>query len=547
MSRHLTLLCVAAAMSITAMFSPTVGAQMQSNLVVVLDGSGSMWGRLQDDRMKIVEAKRVTRELLEDVPAGVDLGFVAYGHRQKGDCADIETIAPLGTAPAAITDAVEGIVPRGKTPITDSLRHAAGLLSSSDKPSTLVLVSDGIETCQGDPCALAKELKVGGIDLIIHTVGFGVGDEAASQLQCVAEAGGGNYYHVTDGSQLRDALFAVREAVAMQEPPPPPPEPPKAEAISKKVLKIGPATISLQPAPWVDTSVYYWKVVDAETGEEKGQTDDTLMRVKAGEYQLVWRQSQHDHSDVPLSVVVSAAAGETVEVPVDTGIRPVLPEGFEPPYRWSLWIPGGQDAVAVYEDTIGPEVAPAGRYDLVWQQYQHGSEPVSLGTVEIGPGKLNNVTVSGLQVTPAEWVPENPEHYRLLNQNGDQVALWEEFGIQLAPPGTYQLAYQQSQHNHSEVNWGAVTVPEGDFVSVAIDSGVKFSVTEGTPAPYLIGFVELDSGAEYSWRTGGNWAPVPLPPGRYRLDWQEKQHGSDRITLLDEFTIESGTLVEFEM
>ncbi len=92
-------------------------AANNSNLVIILDGSGSMWGRAGGER-KVVAAKRVMGEVLKDVPAHMRLGFVAYGHRRKGDCRDIETIGALGTAPNRIASAVKRIQPTGKTPIT---------------------------------------------------------------------------------------------------------------------------------------------------------------------------------------------------------------------------------------------------------------------------------------------------------------------------------------------------------------------------------------------------------------------------------------------
>ena len=65
--------------------------------------------------------------------------------------------------------------------------------------------------------ALAKELKAQGVDLVIHTVGFGVAAKAAGQLQCIAEAGDGNYYQANDRTAFSDALFAVREAELQHE------------------------------------------------------------------------------------------------------------------------------------------------------------------------------------------------------------------------------------------------------------------------------------------------------------------------------------------
>ena len=72
--------------------------------MVVLDASGPIWRRIGGEP-KIAIAKKVMRDVLKDVPADMALGFVAYGHRRKGDCADIETIAPLGTDAATIAAA----------------------------------------------------------------------------------------------------------------------------------------------------------------------------------------------------------------------------------------------------------------------------------------------------------------------------------------------------------------------------------------------------------------------------------------------------------
>lgn len=141
----------------------------ESNLVFVLDGSGSMWGRVGGS-IKIVEAKQVMGDLLADVPSGVDISLVAYGHRRKGDCTDIETLAAFGTPSTTIAEQVKGLTPLGKTPITDSLQKGADQLAGRDGPSSLVLVSDGIETCKGDPCALAETLRAGGIELVISTL-----------------------------------------------------------------------------------------------------------------------------------------------------------------------------------------------------------------------------------------------------------------------------------------------------------------------------------------------------------------------------------------
>ena len=153
----------------------------------------------------------------------------------------------------------------------------------------------GPQILQGDPCALAEILRAGGIDLVIHTVGLGVGDDAQRQLQCIAEKGGGNYYHADSSEALRKALYAVRDATAKQEPPPPPPAAPKLPEAkaggSKRIAIAGPGTIVLKPAPWVKMPPYRWSVADAETGDQKGQSTSDRLRVKICRVPVSKRQS----------------------------------------------------------------------------------------------------------------------------------------------------------------------------------------------------------------------------------------------------------------
>ncbi|MCH7509526.1 MAG: VWA domain-containing protein [Proteobacteria bacterium] len=542
-----------AAVIVTGVWHQASAESSKSDLVFVLDGSGSMWGRVAGE-MKIVAAKKVMVDLLRDIPAGVEVGLVAYGHRRRGDCTDIQTIAPIGTDPAAISVAVSGITPRGKTPITESLKQAADLLSGRDAPATVVLVSDGIESCQGDPCALARTLAAQDAKLVIHTVGLGVGSKAAAQLQCVAKAAGGNYYHAADTAALRKALFAVRDAVARQEKPPAPPPAPEVKKTDSKILKIlGPGTIVLKPAPWVKMPAYYWKILDAETGEVKGQAKQTRLRAGPGEYQIMWRQTQYDHNDIPLSAVVDLRAGKTVDVPIDTGLQITVPKGIEAPYWWSLTRPDEEKASVVVSGRLGPQVVPAGRYELHWRQVKYDSPTVALGTVDIAAGKLNqHLLGSGVRFTIADWVPGAPYYIALLDSDGTALGRWSSdtaLQPQLVRPGTYRAFYRQSQYSHSDIPLGEVDVPERGFAEVSVNSGVRFKPQEGIKPPYQAIFVSLGGGEEYVWdgREYGEWAPVPLPPGRYRLDWQEEKYDSQRMTLVDEFEIEPGMLVEFEM
>lgn len=193
---------------------PTLlSAQERPRTILVLDGSGSMWGQI-DGIAKIEIAQGVMGELLASLPEDQELGLTAYGHRTEGDCTDIETLVVPGAGTrTAIADAVNGIQPRGKTPMTDAVIAAAEALRYTEEAATVILVSDGIETCNPDPCAAAKTLEETGVNFTAHVVGFDVTDpEALKQMQCLAEETGGRFLTADNASELGEALVEVAAA-----------------------------------------------------------------------------------------------------------------------------------------------------------------------------------------------------------------------------------------------------------------------------------------------------------------------------------------------
>ena len=196
-----------------------VAAQDRANTILVLDGSGSMWGQI-DGINKIVIAREVVAGLLQDFPGDQSLGLTVYGHRVRGECTDIETIVAPGLDNRdAIGAAVNAINPRGMTPMTDAVIGAAESLRYTEQKATVILVSDGIETCNPDPCAAAAALEQAGIDFTAHVIGFDVTEaEALRQMQCLADETGGLFLSASNAAELTFALQQV--AVAEPEPEP---------------------------------------------------------------------------------------------------------------------------------------------------------------------------------------------------------------------------------------------------------------------------------------------------------------------------------------
>ncbi len=189
----------------------------EASVMLILDGSGSMWGQIEGVT-KIEIAKQTLTSIIKDLPASTRVGLILYGHRKKGDCDDVETAVAMGPIDRDdLAARISAVNPKGKTPITRSIKRAVEEIRMEEGASTIVLVSDGEETCDPDPCEAARLLKESGVDFVIHVVGFDVTDEQSQQLECIAEATGGRYYAA---GSAEDFAFAAREATRVEEEPP---------------------------------------------------------------------------------------------------------------------------------------------------------------------------------------------------------------------------------------------------------------------------------------------------------------------------------------
>ncbi len=177
---------------------------------IVVDASRSMWGRMGGEPKMVV-----AKEILEDVsywfPEDLDLALRAYGSTSPSDnidCADSRLLVPFGEGNRdPIRRAIAGLRPLGQTPIAYALHQAARDFGTLQSDRALVLVTDGIESCGGDPIQAAHELREQGI--MVHVIGFGLGnaaDEDAASLQAVADASGGRYVTAGSAEELKQAL-----------------------------------------------------------------------------------------------------------------------------------------------------------------------------------------------------------------------------------------------------------------------------------------------------------------------------------------------------
>ena len=248
---------VASALMLNTALATLSHAEEGRSVALVLDASGSMNIRLPDGATRIDAAKAAAADLIGKLPADTRLALRAYGHQsptQARNCQDTALLIGFDAAArngSAAVAAARGLRAQGYTPITHVLKLAAEDLSKESTASrVVVLVSDGKETCAGDPCAAAKALADADAKLVVHTVGLGVDAAARYQLQCIASVARGIYVGAGSTAELAAALGRAAQAAP-------------ARKTTEIVLTNASGKIRIEGAPPA-----YHEVISATTGQE---------------------------------------------------------------------------------------------------------------------------------------------------------------------------------------------------------------------------------------------------------------------------------------
>lgn len=187
-------------------------AKPKANIEIVLDASGSMAEKVNGG-VKMDLAKKSIQDFLGNIPMRPNVGLRVFGHKGSGadkdkalSCSQTELIYPLSSYDASrFQGSLQQFGPKGWTGIATALEAAREDLKNSPSKgmeNIIYLVTDGIETCGGNPVEVAKSLHQSELKAIVNLIGFDVNDEAQRQLKSVAEAGGGTYITVKDKNAL---------------------------------------------------------------------------------------------------------------------------------------------------------------------------------------------------------------------------------------------------------------------------------------------------------------------------------------------------------
>ncbi|MFZ1720804.1 MAG: VWA domain-containing protein [Candidatus Moraniibacteriota bacterium] len=182
--------------------------EMKKNIVVIFDASGSMNAMLGSEK-KIDIAKKSLNAYIDSLSPDVNVSLLTYGEigsssqaDKAASCAAIDEKYYLGAMNApALKGKINAILAKGWTPITNALTKANTILAAHPgEENRIVLVSDGEETCGGDPVTIAQKIKAGNAK--VDVVGFDVKGSVAEALKNISIQGGGGYISIKNADDF---------------------------------------------------------------------------------------------------------------------------------------------------------------------------------------------------------------------------------------------------------------------------------------------------------------------------------------------------------
>ncbi|MEO0857787.1 MAG: VWA domain-containing protein [Bacteroidota bacterium] len=321
-------------------------------IYVIMDGSGSMWGALPDASRKVEVAKAVLQNFVAQDFGSADLALRVYGHRERRNCRDSELVVPLGDAATAVPQ-VEAFArelnPLGMTPIAYSLREA--LNDMDGRAGEIILITDGNETCDEDPCTLVRAWREQDIAVNVHVVGFGIEAQERGALQCIAEAAGTAYRDASSADELAAELAQIREDVVEESPTEAEPGPPPSG---------GSVALTLRGVDAQGNAMPIEGHLVQDGVERFAVTSDGRNVVEAGPYDLVVGvRTQNGTLYRPVTRPLTTSATDDMVVEVEVVV---------PPSASAVFIENGEERrgalIRAYQD--GAEVFTFRPFDTVY-------------------------------------------------------------------------------------------------------------------------------------------------------------------------------------
>ncbi len=562
-----SLAVVFTAVMAVACSAPTRAQEAPPTAMIVVDGSGSMWGNLGTEKLAKLEVVRgALQGLLPTLRTDARVGLASFGHRRRGNCGDAEVIVPPEAgATERLAAPVDKLNATGKGPLVLAVREAANAIAGAS-PASIVLIADDLDNCGQDICTSLSDVLATSPNLVVHTIALGFDDAKLAHIGCIARLTGGKLWNAQDAAGVASALGqAVSLAQLRAAPSTPTADAPQAEAQKPPPgappglylsAGLGPTSATL------DTPVH-WRI--KKSGQDGALVRDThaaalFEKLDPGTYDI---EAQVGLAKAHQSVDVTADAAMQVRLDLNGGVLKLQARSTNatPPLTspvFTVTPAAGSNAGAplwVGRDTQPEIVLPAGDYVVTAQDgatRQQGNVTVAPATGTsfasvLGSGRLELSATRGSAAAPGEPAgegvtfilyqddPDAPQGRREVVRSAAQAPTF------MLPAGTY---YVTARTPTAEVR-EQLAIGAGDVVTRALPlslAQVKMSATLGGQPPETTSaityrVVRLGAEPHEIARTIAKEPEFELGAGRYRF---EASLGGSNVIAVAELTLVAG-------
>jgi len=523
-------------------------------VMILLDGSGSMWGPLgADRRAKFDFVREVLAQVLPRIRPDARLGLSSFGHRRRGNCSDVEVIVPPDANNLErITTPLAKLNATGMGPEAFGLRETAKAIGTA-APATIVMIHDDVDNCGQDACAAVADIAKANPHLTIYSIGLGLDPYKQKQMSCVANLTGGKVYDAQNAAGVASALDEILK-LANLEPGAPAAtakEPANQEAAGTPPPEAPPGlylTAGLGPESATLESPVRWRITKSGTEGEvvrEARAAALVEKVPPGSYEVEARLGM---AVARQSVDVSADAPTSVRLDLNAGVLKLLARAAKhaPPLQTPIFTVTALDKGGAQKGAaplwIGREaqpeiVLPAGEYrvsaeDGLARQEQTVKIAAATGTTfdaMLATGRLElsaargsgsdqaDTLADGVTFIVYEDDPDSPQGRREVTRSAAPSPVFT------LPAGTYYVTARASGTEVKE----QLAIGAGDVVKRTLPlnlAHLKLSAKlEGAPslesaAPVTYTVVRLDGEPREVVRTQATEPDLDLTAGRYRLE-----------------------------
>ncbi|MBS0250694.1 MAG: VWA domain-containing protein [Proteobacteria bacterium] len=523
---------VFAASCLVAATLPALSADAPTAMLIV-DGSGSMWGRLAPANRPKIDVVRDKISALLSEPSSARVGLISFGHRRRGDCNDVEMIAGPDSPRESVLDPLAKLSPRGPGPVTAALRMAADAIGTS-RPAQIVIVGDNADNCRQDSCAAARAIAKSSPGVVIQVIGIGLSAAERPRMACMAEATGGRFYDIADSNGLDAAIDeAVKLAVlapsdiagapAKSAPPKAPPPPAGASLRASAALAEGRPLI---------TAPLTWKIYKAGGAKVLGQVvgKDISAKLPAGDYDI---EAELGGIKARQTTRIADGDAQSIILPLNAAhlvARAVASKGAPPSPTATLSVLANDQPVALKRgDTLDLYLQPAEYGVVATDGAARSSQTINLAAgddklfdIALATGRLNlsatgatGDAIPDVLYTVETDDPESPDGRREVARSRSPQASF------VLPEGTYYVGANSGNGIVSK----RVAIGAGQAVSETLAINlvpVKITaLVAGAPAKpddnifYRVD--RIDGDRVSIARAIGPALDLNLLPGRYRI------------------------------